>query len=54
MEEWRETDEGVAVTKTIRDEQTIYSVINPESQTLLMFRGIQSDCRTGENLSENC
>jgi hypothetical protein len=40
MEEWIETDEGVAVKGTIRDEQTIYSVINPESQKLLMFRGI--------------
>jgi len=40
MEEWIETDQGVAVTETIRDEQTIYSVINPESQKLLSFRGI--------------
>jgi hypothetical protein len=36
MAEWIETD-GVAVTETIRDEQTIYSIINPESQKLLMF-----------------
>lgn len=35
-----ETDEGVAVIETIRDEQTIYSIINPQSKKLLMFRGI--------------
>jgi len=42
VEEWTETDadEGCAVTETIRDEQTIYSIINPERQKLLMFRGI--------------
>jgi hypothetical protein len=39
MEEWIETN-GVAVTETIRDEQTIYSTINPGSQKLLMFTGI--------------
>jgi hypothetical protein len=37
MEEWIETDERVAVTETSRDEQTIYSVINPESQKLLII-----------------